>query len=247
MRQSLACRRIATPMPRHATFAAGLLVLLAAALLPIKGSTRTSTAVDLVLVLALDVSGSVDAREFDLQRRGLAEAIRHPLVLETIRRGARRRIAVAAIQWAGAGHQAVSVGWQVVGDVEAAQRFSRRLLRTPRAYFNSQTHLSGVIDYCVAIALSAPFTAPRHVIDISGDGMDNVQYEPHRARDRAVLAGVTVNGLAIVNDTPWLDSYYRTNVIGGYGAFVIKAKDYNDYADAILRKLLREIDQHVLS
>ncbi len=216
-------------------------------LAPLKGSTRAALTVDLVLVLALDVSGSVDDREFQLQRNGLAQAIVHPAVLATIERGARKRIAIVAVQWAGAGRQDVSVPWHVVGDAASAGRFSQDLLRAPRAYLNSRTHLSGVIDFCTDLALSAPFQSPRHVIDISGDGMDNVGYEPQRARDRAVLAGITVNGLAILNETPWLDRYYRETVIGGAGAFVIKAHDYEAYAVAILKKLIKEIDQQLLS
>ena len=178
---------------------------------------------------------------------GLARAMRHPLVLKSIRRGARRRIAVIAVQWAGAGHQSVAVPWQVIGDEASASAFSERLLSTRRAYFNSRTHLTGVIDFCAELAIAAPFDAPRHVIDISGDGMDNVEYEPHFARDRAVQAGITVNGLAILNETPWLVRYFRETVIGGHGAFVIHAKDYDAYAVAILKKLIKEIDQHFLS
>jgi len=228
-------------------FTAALIATVGLMLLPLQSSTRSATIVDLILVLALDVSGSVDQFEFELQQRGLAEAIRNPAVLQTIRRGGRKRIAVIAVQWAGTGRQEVSVPWQIIGDRAAAEQFSADLMRTPRAFLNSQTDLTGVIDYCVELAVSAPFAAPRMVIDISGDGMDNVQYAPHRARDRAVLAGITVNGLAILNDAPWLDRYYRQNVIGGHGAFVMKAKDYEAYTVAILRKLLREIDQHFVT
>ena len=117
----------------------------------------------------------------------------------------------------------------------------------PRSYPNGYTHIAGAIEYSTKLVLAAPFMARRLVVDISGDGVNNVNVSPHAARDAAVRAGVTVNGLAIVNETKDLARYYERHVIGGPGAFVVEAQNYEDYIDAILRKLLREIREKVVS
>ncbi|MGI9409448.1 MAG: DUF1194 domain-containing protein [Hyphomicrobiaceae bacterium] len=228
----------------------GILALacgVAVILLPAPGQVHSTASVDLVLVLALDVSGSIDNREFALQQRGLAKAFRNVRIVEAIQRGALKRIAVAVVQWAGREKQAVAVPWAIIENDQTAHAFAERLAAMPRIFDNSETHIAGVIDFAARYALSAPVAAPRRAIDISGDGMDNVLYSTHRARDRALAAGLTINGLTILNETPELDSYYRFNVIGGPNAFVIKAKEYEDFADAILRKLLREINPPFIS
>lgn len=225
------------------------LVVVAVVLLfvPAPRALHSTTSVDLVLVLALDVSGSVDRQEYDLQTRGLAAAFRNPKIMDAIRRGRRRQIAVVAVQWAGLGKQAIAVPWTIIKDGESAERFAERLGGMQRRYLNSETDLSGVIEFATAVALAAPMAAARRVIDVSGDGMDNVTFTTLAARDRALRAGLTINGLAILNETPELHKYYDHNIIGGPEAFVIKAIDYEDYAAAILRKLLREINVRFLS
>ena len=217
-------------------------LVLAMLVVPTPNDGRSTVPVDLVLILALDVSGSVDGREFNLQRKGLADAFRSPKLTDAIRRGAKRRIAVLVIQWAGAGQQSVSVPWTIVRGKASADRFSNRLRAITRRYQNGQTDIAGMLEFATGLALSAPLAAARRVIDVSGDGLDNVRYATHEQRDAAVRAGLTVNGLAIVNETPRLDEYYRAYVIGGPEAFVITATDYEDYLDAILLKLLREIN-----
>jgi Protein of unknown function (DUF1194) len=204
-------------------------------------AVRSTATADLVLVLALDVSASVDAREFELQRRGLSNAFRDPRVLEAIAGGATKRIAITAVQWSGKQQQSIVVPWTIVKGRHSAARVSAALMKMPRRYFGGQTDISGMIEFTAAHALSAPIAAPRRVIDISGDGLDNVSYSTHEERDSAVLAGVTINALAIRNEVPDLDVYYRSYVIGGPEAFVITAKDYQAFSDAILRKLIREI------
>lgn len=206
-------------------------------------AARPVVQVDLALVLALDVSGSVDQDEFDLQRRGLAKAFLNPEVLAAVRRGANKRIAVTVVQWAGFGHQHVSVPWTVIGDAGSASEFAARLAGMNRRYPGGVTHLTGVISFATRLALDVPYAAQRRVIDVSGDGENNVDKEPDEARDAAVRAGVTVNGLAIVNADADLPVYYRARVIGGPGAFVVTATDYEDFPRAILLKLLREIDR----
>ena len=216
-------------------------------LAPTPANVRPTVQVDLVLVLALDVSSSVDAREYDLQQRGLADAFRHAKVLDAILSGPHRRIAVSVVQWAGGGEQSVSIPWTMVGSGEEAIGFADRLMQTRRRFRDGVTDISGIITFSAQQALAGPFATARRVIDVSGDGIDNVQYSPHRARDAAVAAGITINGLTILNETPDLADYYRLTVIGGENAFVMTAADYDDYALAILRKLVREIRPRRLS
>lgn len=216
-------------------------------LAPAATTVRSTDAVDIALVLALDVSGSVNAYEYALQRDGLAAAFRDPEVLAAINLGQRKRIAVVVVQWAGVGKQLITVPWKVIGDRESAWAFSDDIKAMPRIFINGETHISGIIEFATKTVLSAPAAAARYVIDISGDGMDNVGYAPDFARNRALKSGVTINGLAILNETPRLLEYYHHRVIGGPNAFVIKANRYEDYAEAIRKKLIREISQHLLS
>ena len=202
---------------------------------------RSTASVDLVLVLAIDVSGSVDPGEFVLQRQGIASAFLDPSVVEAIQSGRHRRIAVAAVQWAGLGEQSIAVPWTVIDGHSSAQQFAGRLSSMKRRYNQGFTHIAGVIQFSRALVERAPFAAGRHVVDISGDGINTVGNSPHGTRDAAVRAGLTINGLAITNENAGLAEYYRLSVIGGPDAFVIPARNYADYPPAILRKLLREI------
>lgn len=222
---------------------AAVLVLLATA-----QGVRSTNSVDLVLVLALDVSGSVNDREYDLQRIGLARAFRHPSVIDAITHGRAKRIAVMAVQWAGFREQFIAVPWSVISGATSAAAFADRLatMRRRYAYPLGITHISGVVRFATAQALAAPFVAGRRVVDISGDGKNNVNDSPQSARDDAVSAGMTINGLAITNEAHDLTEYYRAGVIGGPGAFVMTATDYDDYARAIRRKLLKEISQQFI-
>lgn len=208
--------------------------------------SRAKGSVDLVLVLALDVSSSVDAQEFHLQKTGLAQAFLHRTVIDAIQRGPRKRIAVIAVQWAGYEQQQVMVPWTVIEHGVQASVFSRRLAEMPRAFPSGATHLTGIIKFSTNLILAAPFTALRRVVDISGDGEDNLRGTPQTARDTAIALGLTINGLAIANEVPDLVEYYRANVIGGRSAFVLMARDYKAYPRAILRKLVREIDARLI-
>ncbi|MEM9358394.1 MAG: DUF1194 domain-containing protein [Pseudomonadota bacterium] len=225
----------------------GLLSLAFTVLLSTSLNVRSTMHVDLSLVLALDVSASVDAREFDLQKNGLAAAMTHPSVIEAIGVGRNKRIAVTVVQWSGYQKQFVVVPWHIVDGASSATVFAQKLLETSRVTLNGFTHIGGAIRYSVRVARSAEFTADRMVIDISGDGTNNVLPRPAGERDLAVRAGFTVNGLAIVNEASDLDQYYRRNVIGGPGSFVIVAQSYDDYAKAMIQKLIREITDQQLS
>lgn len=213
---------------------------------------RAAEQVDLLLVLASDVSRSVDHAKFKLQRDGYAAAIADKRVLEAITAGRTKRIAVAFVEWSGVSSQKVVIDWTVVDGADAARKFGDQLVELPRS-FAERTSISGGIDFAMGVLARAPYQSPRRTIDVSGDGTNNSGRDVGLARDEAVAQGVTINGLVILSDRPmaWnpehtnppggLAHYYRTNVIGGPGAFVIVAEDFNSFGQAIVKKLIAEI------
>jgi hypothetical protein len=203
--------------------------------------------VDLQLVLAVDVSRSIDAREYELQQRGYAEAFAHPAVLAAIRSGRHGAIAVTLVEWSGAEHQQVQIPWLLISDEASAQDFLERVMATRRA-FRGWTSISAAIDFAVQLFAACPYPAERRVIDVSGDGPNNGGRDVHRARDDALALGVVINGLVIMNDVPppgrneaSLDEIFRGQVIGGPGAFLIAVEDFESFAHALRNKLIREI------
>lgn len=226
-----AARRALRPL------AAAVLVLVLAAL-PV--GVRAQEA-DLALVLAVDASGSVTDQRFALQKQGYVAAFRNPRVWQAVAAGAAQAIVVAMVQWTGPGMQVDVVPWTVVRDRESAEAFAAAVERAPRLLFGGGTSISGAIEHGVALLRRAPGDAARHVIDISGDGANNRGRPAGEARDEAVAAGVTINGLPILNVEAYLDEHYREEVIGGPGAFLIAIDGYDQFAEAILRKLLTEI------
>ena len=217
-------------------------------------AARAGDDVDLVLVLAADVSRSIDAAKFQLQRDGYAAAVSDPRVLDAIRAGRNGRIGVTFVEWSGIGAQHVVIDWMTIGDAAAAKDFGDRLLEAPRS-FADRTSISGAIDFAMSELAQAPFQSARHIIDISGDGTNNAGRDVAQARDEAIAKGVTINGLVILSDNPmsWnpdhtnppggLDNYYRNNVVGGPGAFVMVAKDFNSFGEAIIGKIIAEVAQ----
>ena len=213
------------------------------------GLARAETdPVDVLLVLAVDVSRSVDEDEARLQREGYRNAVADPAVVEAIRGGMMGAIGLAYVEWAGAEYQRLVLPWTRIAGAGEAQAWSERLGEAPRASL-SWTSISGALDFSLKVLNDAPFEATRRVIDISGDGVNNSGGPVELARDRAVAEGITINGLPIVNDRPTfgrmppvpLDEYYRENVIGGPGAFVVVAEDFQSFGLAVKRKLIREI------
>jgi len=204
--------------------------------------------VDVLLVLAVDVSRSVDEDEARLQREGYRNAVSDPAVVEAIRGGMTGAIGLAYVEWAGAEYQRLVLPWARIAGAGDAQSWSERLAEAPRASL-SWTSISGALDFSLKILNDAPFEATRRVIDVSGDGVNNSGGPVELARDRVVAEGITINGLPIVNDRPTfgrmppvpLDEYYRENVIGGPGAFVVVAEDFQSFGNAVKRKLIREI------
>src|SRR5438874_556334 len=208
--------------------------------------------VDLLLVLAADVSRSIDDGEFNLQRKGYAQAMTDPRVLRAIVGGRHHAIAITFVEWAGAPEQNVVVDWTVVRDEEAAGGIAAAILAAPRSFLG-RTSISAAIDYSLERLAAAPAAADKRIIDVSGDGTNNSGRPVTEARDQAVASGVTVNGLAIINTQAnpgyafhtqppgGLPKYYEENVIGGPGAFLLQVENFDTFAEAITRKLVTEI------
>jgi hypothetical protein len=231
-----------------------LFIFTCAAVAAFPAAAVAAEKVDLLLVLAADVSRSVDSAKFQLQRDGYAAAISDPRVLEAISSGRNGRIGVSFVEWSGSGSQRVLIDWTGVGNAEEAKGFGDHLLEAPRS-FADRTSISGAIDFSMGQLAKAPFDSERRTIDISGDGTNNAGRDVTLARDEALAQGVTINGLVILSETPlaWnpdhtnpqggLDNYYRSHVVGGTGAFVIVAENFASFGQAIIKKLIAEIAQ----
>lgn len=208
--------------------------------------------VDLLLVLCVDASGSIDPEEFRFQREGYAEAITDPRILKAIASGRRGTIAVAFVEWGTPGGARTVVDWGRIHDQTSAEAYAARVLTAPRTP-QSYNALGDAIAHATAMIRSSPIPGDKAVIDVSGDGPDNRSHVPASvARDDAVRAGITINALAVVKEGSSLAergerlvASYTRDVIGGPGAFVVVARDYPDFAQAIFNKMIREIAQAV--
>ncbi len=233
-----------TPAPTshgHIRAALYCAALLLAASGPAPAQPAPLAKVDLQLVLAFDTSGSVDETRFELQRQGYAAAFRSRQVLDAVRSGPSQAIAVTVVQWTGPALQVQVVPWMRIGDEPSAAAFADAVAAAPRQLFRGGTSISGAIDYAMTLWRESPYRGARRVIDVSGDGANNRGRPASQARDDAVREGVAINGLPILALEPGLDKYYQDNVIGGTGAFVVAAQAYDNFADAILKKLITEI------
>lgn len=232
---------------------AGRVVFAAIAILPTIVRAQT---VDVAIVLAADVSRSIDDEEFQLQRRGYAAAVTAPRFLQAIQAGPHGDVALCFLEWAGPEQQAVVAKWMVIRDSEGAAEFANILLGAPRSTAG-RTAIGSGIDYAVAQLEASGITAERQIIDVSGDGSNNSGRPVTEARDGAVAKGITINGLAIINEKTGgvpgtflnvhthppggLPNYYRENVIGGPGAFVLQIVNFDTFAEAMTNKLVTEI------
>lgn len=196
--------------------------------------------VDLALILAIDCSFSVDAHEYSLQMQGLAQAFFSAEVSEAIAAGSLGRIAVSAFHWSDADNQQLIQPWMVIAGRPDAEEIGARLAITPRQLAPGGTGIGAALLFGLNLLGSAP-AAKRRVIDVSSDGRNNVGPPAPRVRDVLVAQGIAINGLVIRNEWPTLDVYFQDSVVGGEGHFVISADDYDAYAEAILRKLVKEI------
>jgi uncharacterized protein DUF1194 len=233
-----------------------LLVAVIAVLLGVAPSATAGEPVDLLLVLASDVSRSVDSVKFQLQRDGYAAAFSDARVLDAIGSGRRGRIAVCFVEWSGSTAQKVVIDWTVIKDAESGRQFGDKLVEIPRS-FAERTSISGGIDFSMAQFERSLYGAARRTIDVSGDGTNNSGRDVRSARDDAVAKDVTINGLVILSERPlsWnpdhthppggLQNYYRDNVIGGPGAFVMAAENFQSFGKALINKLIAEIAQTV--
>jgi uncharacterized protein DUF1194 len=237
-------------LPRRIFFSTFLGLI---ALLGVAGTAaHAQEQVDLLLVLASDVSRSVDTRKFELQRQGYAAALSNPRVIEAIRSGPHGKIAICFLEWSGQTSQKVVIDWTVVSDAGSARKIGDQMLELPRT-FADRTSISAGIDFAMSQLERAPFKAARRTIDVSGDGTNNSGRDVGQARDEALAKGVTINGLVILSDSPlpWnpehtnppggLGEYYRKNVIGGAGAFVMVAENHDSFGQAIAKKMIAEI------
>ncbi|HEY5064921.1 MAG TPA: DUF1194 domain-containing protein [Xanthobacteraceae bacterium] len=197
--------------------------------------------VSVALVLAVDTSGSVSMGRFELQKQGYAAAFRNPQVLNAIRSLGTRSITVTMFQWTGPFLHIVVADWALIKDAPSAAAFAGAIDAAPRKLFGGGTSIGGAIDYSRTLLAQSPYKGERRVIDVSGDGSNNSGRPAAMARDEAVADDIGINGLPILTVEPGLDHYYFTNVIGGPGAFMIPAANYDDFAHAILKKLINEI------
>jgi Protein of unknown function (DUF1194) len=220
-----------------------LLLLTGALVAALPSVASAAEQVDLLLVLAADVSRSIDAGKFQLQREGYAAAISDPRVLEAIGSGRNGRVGLTFVEWSGVGSQRVVIDWTMIDGAQSAKGFGDRVLEAPRS-FADRTSISGAIEFAMGQLARAPFEAARRTIDVSGDGTNNA--------GRDVIA-VTINGLVILSETPlvWnpdhtnppggLENYYREHVIGGPGAFVMATQNFDSFGQAVVKKMIAEV------
>jgi len=196
-------------------------------------------------VLAVDVSASVTPDAYFLQHEGIARAFENPRLIDAIG-AAPGGVEVLVLEWSDPDKIKVTVDWRLIADAKGA----RAVAASVRASGRSSNGLTAIGPALIAAAAQLnrlPEPAARRVIDLSGDGIANFGLAPAEARDRATAAGTTVNALAILSAEPWLADYYRRNVIGGAGAFVITAQNFDSFAGAILRKLVQEVAGRALA
>lgn len=223
-------------LPRLALLLLGLL-----AVLPARPLAAEDRPVELELILAVDVSASVDDGEYLLQTVGLAAAFRDPAVIEAIRAVGDLGIAVTLVEWGVGLEQKQAVGWAHIENAASAAAFAQAILESPRLFVGNGTSISHAVLYAMSLFEENGFAGRRRIIDVSGDGRNNSGPAPRMARDRVVSRGITINGLAIRDRDPNLGRYFIENVIGGTAAFLVEADNFDDFPRAIRQKLLREI------
>jgi hypothetical protein len=241
-----------SPLLRRLALPAALFI---AALAPSLSARAAPLPVDLELILAVDVSGSVDAIEAKLQREGYIAAMTSDKVINAIKSGPYRRIAVAYVEWAGEQYQQTIMPWTLIENLQDAQNFMSKVADSPYVAIR-WTSISAAIDYSKNLFAQSPYEGTRRVVDISGDGKNNHGREVADARAEALAAGITINGLPILDSRagaydssgprgwpsdPDLDIYYQTQVIGGPGAFMVPAQSFDTFSEAVKSKLMREI------
>jgi Ca-activated chloride channel family protein len=206
-------------------------------------SAVPARACDLALVLAVDVSGSVDSREYGVQMNGLAAALRDSVVSEAL---VRAEAHLALVQWTGSSRQAVAIDWTRIDGFEAADAFARAVEESPRIWRNYSTAIGEALTFAIPLFGAVP-ECSRRLIDLSGYGLSNEGLDPTEIRPALREAGITVNALAIEESEADLTDYFFENVIWGEGAFAVTAATFDDYPEKIRRKLLREVTRQTAS
>ena len=221
-------------------------------LLAAAAPARAADDVDLALVLVTDVSRSIDDSEFALEKDGYAAAFTNEQVIAAIRNGPLGSIAVSYVEFASGFEVKTVIDWTVIRDLASAKAFVEKLSAAPRSYWG-RTAISAGIDHAAGMLAESGYNATRRTIDVCGDGTNNAGREVNASRDDAVAAGITINGLAIINEHPvsWtfahvqppggLPNYYHENVTGGPGSFVLEIRDFRSFGEAMTRKLVAEI------
>ena len=210
------------------------------------GGANSQTRVDLELVLAVDTSGSVDSSEFELQIEGLVRAFRDPAVIAAIiGTGPTGGVAATVVHWSSVNDQAQIIPWTVLSDEASAMAFAAAIAVDVRRSFSDSTGIGGVLQYAERLIRRNRFEGRRKSIDVSGDGINNSGIPPRLVRNMVVDEGITVNGLTILTDEPFLHRYFAKNVIGGAGAFVMTVSSYAEIVTGMRNKLLREISINI--
>ena len=215
---------------------------LALGLLPAPASAGACA---LELILAVDVSGSIDSREFDLQTNGLADAFENPSLIAAIGE-LEGGVLVTMTHWSGSTRHRQMTGWHRLSDGASMAAFAAEARAAARAWRNYSTAIGEALVHAAEVSASAPETCQRRVIDVSGDGVSNEGRAPSTVSGALAAQGYTINGLVIRGADPDPVAHFRAQVLAGPGAFVETAANFTDYPRAILRKLLREIDQPMI-
>jgi hypothetical protein len=224
---------------RHGRARLAIAAFVALLLAPAGGAASAASPPALAVVLAIDVSASVDADRFVLQRDGIARAFLDRRLVDAIA-AIPGGIAALVLEWSDPDAIAITVDWRRIADARSAAAFAGSVHATAR----SSRGLTAIGPALLAAARQfdrLSQRAARQAIDISGDGIANLGLSPAAARDRIVKLGITINGLALPTGEPWLADYYRHEVIGGAGAFVLAARSYASFAEAMLKKLVQEV------
>lgn len=223
-----------------------LALLFALSSTPVATPAAGTAPVDVALVLAVDMSGSMDLEEARVQRMGYVEALRHPDFINAVTAGLNGRIAISYFEWAGSVNETSVVGWQLIDDANDAAALAEQLASRP-VFTRRGTSISNAISFASKLMAASPYQALRHVVDVSGDGPNNLGPPVNPARDAAVAGGITINGLAILirpsGGAGSLDRYYADCVIGGPGSFVLPVHQPEDFAVAIRQKLVMEVSR----
>jgi Ca-activated chloride channel homolog len=220
----------------------------AAALALFLGSAAPAASAEgcaLELILAVDVSGSIDDREFALQMEGLASAFEDPALVQAIE-AQEGGVLVTLTQWSGASRQRQVTSWQLLKGGPSMAGFAREIRHAGRDWRNYSTAIGEALRHALRVGESAPQACRRRVVDVSGDGVNNEGRAPRAMADALAAIGYTVNGLVIRGDTPDPVKHYEVNVLAGPRAFLEIAASFDDYPEAIRRKLLREVEERAL-